>query len=98
MRFSRVDNGAMESTRSGWVSYTGGPGGKDHLPPEIRATLEQREAQRGSLLCSVTVMVYENEANASVEFPPPAAFDVETPPEQIAAAVRRAKDALEEWR
>jgi hypothetical protein len=38
----------MERTvpRSGWISYTDGPGGMDHLPPDARAEVERREAVR----------------------------------------------------
>jgi hypothetical protein len=33
-------------TPSGWISYTNGPGGKDHLPPEVRTEVERREAEQ----------------------------------------------------
>lgn len=94
------DNDAMERSdgRVGWFSYTSGPHGKDHLAPEARAKVEEFEARRGRLLCQVTVMVYENDAAPGVGFPAGAAFDVETDPNQIAAAVDRARSALEAWR
>jgi hypothetical protein len=84
--------------RVGWFSYTNRPGGMDHLAPEIRARVEQRQARRGPLLCEVVVSVYEHECVPSVAFPPDAAFDVETQDAQIASAVNRARDALEHWR
>lgn len=84
--------------RSGWFSFTNGPHGMDHLAPEVRARIEESRARRGRLLCQVVVTVYENEAAPSVGFPADAAFDVDTDPDQIAAAVDRAKSALEHWR
>lgn len=84
--------------RTGWFSYTNGPGGKDHLAPEVRAKVEEHQARRGQLLCEVVVTVYEHAAMPSVGFPAGAAFDVETHPDQVAAAVGRAKDALAGWR
>jgi hypothetical protein len=83
--------------RVGWFSYTNGPGGKDHLAPEVRARLEAREARRGRLLCEVHVAVYEHGCVPSVAFPSDAAFDVETEAGQIACAVNRARDALIGW-
>jgi hypothetical protein len=35
-------------TPSGWISYTNGPGGMDHLPPEVRA-----ESDRGQIAAAV---------------------------------------------
>lgn len=83
--------------RIGWFSYTNGPGGKDHLAPEVRAKVEEYQARRGRMLCEVRVTVYEHDTAPSVGFPPGAAFGVETDADQIAAAVSRARDALEGW-
>lgn len=84
--------------RVGWFSYTNDPGGKDHLAPEVRAKVAELEAQRGRLLCEVTVMVYEHRAVPSVSFPRGAVLDVESDAGQIADAVSQAKNALEGWR
>ena len=83
--------------RAGWFSHTNGPGGKDHLAPEVRARVDQREARRGRLLCEVVVTVYEHDAVPGVAFPPGAAFSPETDADQVAGAVSRARDALEGW-
>jgi hypothetical protein len=32
------------NTGTGWISYTNGPGEKDHLPPEVRAEVDRRTA------------------------------------------------------
>jgi len=95
-----ADNGGMDRSdgRIGWFSYTNGPGGKDHLAPEARARVAEREAQRGRLLCDVVVTVYEHDAVPCVAFPREAVFDVETDAAQIAGAVSRARDVLEGWR
>jgi hypothetical protein len=84
--------------RRGWFSYTNAPGGKDHLAPEIRAAVEQREERRGRLLCEVVVGVYEHDAVPSVGFPAGALFSVETDAGVITDAVNRARDALATWR
>lgn len=84
--------------RSGWFSYTNGPGGKDHLAPEVRAKVEEMQAQRGRVLCQVVVTVYEHGAVPSVGFPPGALYDVETDADTVAAAVNRAREALAAWR
>jgi hypothetical protein len=56
MTFAAEDED-MESISAwtGWVSYTSGPGGKDHLPPEVRAEVDRRERSRESAgaACSV---------------------------------------------
>ncbi len=83
--------------RGRWYSSTGGPGGKDHLPADVRAEIERREAARGRLLCEVFVRVYEHEAVSSVGFPDGSALDVEDS-EQVAAAVARAREELALWR
>lgn len=94
----------METTgqRGRWISYGSGPGGKDHLPPDVRAEAERREALRkerqGRLLCEVHVQVYEHDAVPAVAFPADSALGVETDPGEIAAAVARARDALASWR
>jgi hypothetical protein len=94
----------MEDTGTwkGWVGYSSGPGGKDHLPPNVRAEAERREKarreQRGRLLCEVNVQVYEHDAMPSVAFPAGSALDVGSDPRDIAAAVARARDALAGWR
>jgi hypothetical protein len=82
----------------GWFSHTTAPGGKDHLAPEVRAGVEEREARRGRLLCEVVVSVYEHGCTPGVAFPPDASLDVETEDAQIACAVNRARDALGSWR
>jgi hypothetical protein len=84
--------------RVGWFSYTNRPGGMDHLAPDIRASVAQRQVRRGPLLCEVVISVYEHECTPSVAFPPGAAFDLETEGAQITAAVNRARDALGHWR
>jgi hypothetical protein len=96
----RQDNRTVERSdgRSGWFSYTNAPGGKDHLAPEVRAEVEERQARRGRLLCEVLVSVYEHDTAPSVGFPAGALFNVETDAEEITDAVCRARDALETWR
>ncbi len=87
---------------SGWVGYSSGPHGKDHLPPDVRAEVERREAaraeRRGRLLCEVLVRVYEHAAIPSVSFPAESALDVDSDSSAIAAAVNRARAALGSWR
>jgi hypothetical protein len=92
-------------TASGWISYTNGPGGKDHLTPEVRAEAERREAERsqrrGRLLCEVHVSVYEHDtedAGMYVSFPGDALLSLESDRGQIAAAVARAREQLGRWR
>jgi hypothetical protein len=50
--------------QGGWVGYTSGPGGKDHLPPDVRAQVERFEAElserRGRLLCEVSSPAFES--------------------------------------
>ena len=86
----------------GWIGYGPGPGGKDHLPPDVRAEVERREAARkerqGHLLCAVYVQVYEYDAVPQVSFPAGSALDAESDSGAIASAVARARDALAEWR
>jgi hypothetical protein len=90
----------MEATgqHSGWISYGSGPGGKDHLPPDVRDEVERQEERRGRLLCQVQVQVYDHDAVPMVGFPADSALDVESDPDEIAAAVARARDALASWR
>ena len=107
MAFAR-QNEDMESTGglSGWVGYTDGPGGRDHLPPDVRAEVEARAAirkeRRGELLCVVEVRVYERDVDEGtdmqVSFPPGAVLSPDSDPSQIAAAVSRAREALASWR
>jgi len=92
-------------TPSGWISYTNGPGGKDHLTPEVRAEVERREAERsqrrGRLLCEVHVSVYEHateDAGMYVSFPDDALLSLESDSGQVAAAVARARERLGRWR
>jgi hypothetical protein len=94
------DNCLVERSdgRRGWFSYTNAPGGKDHLAPEVRAQVEERQQRRGRLLCEVLVSVYEHDTAPSVGFPAGALLNMETDPGQIADAVNRARDALETWR
>ena len=90
----------------GWVSYTDGPGGMDHLPPDVRAEVERQEAarkqRRGRLVCEVHVRVYEHDVDEGnemwVSFPDDAALGIESDRSQIAAAVTRAREALASWR
>lgn len=92
--------------RGGWVSYTSGPGGKDHLAPDVRAEVERRETIRkersGRLLCDVTVRVYEHDVEEGtdmwVSFPDGAALGVESDQGEVADAVARARAALDRWR
>lgn len=97
----------MKSTGAwtGWVGSGSGPGGKDHLPPEVRAEINRRERlpkeRRGRLLCEVHVQVYEYDADDTpmgVAFPSGAALGSESGPAQIAAAVARAREQLGRWR
>lgn len=85
-----------------WIGHGPGPGGKDHLPPDVRAEVGRREAQRkerqGRLLCEVYVRVYEHDALPQVRFPADAALGVESDPSEIAAAVARARGVLADWR
>jgi hypothetical protein len=87
-------------TPSGWISYTNGPGGQDHLPPEARAEVERAEAERrrrrGRLLCEVHGSVYEHDtedAEMYVSFPDDALLSLESDRGQIAAAVARASSS-----
>lgn len=86
--------------RGHWVSYP--PGGRDQLPPEVRAEVERQEAlvieHRGRLLCEVTVRVYERDTASAVGFPAGAALDAHSEPGEVALAVARARDALTDWR
>lgn len=92
--------------RGGWISYTGGPRGKDHLPPGVRAEAERQETirkeRRGRLLCDVTIRVYEHDVEEGtdmwVSFPDGAALGVESDRGEIADAVARARAALAQWR
>jgi hypothetical protein len=96
--------GDMENTgaRSGWIGYSDGPGGQDHLDPDVRAEVERREAlreeRRGRLLCDIQVQVYEHDAEMYVTFPPGSVLDVESDPSEIAAAVARGREKLGGWR
>src|SRR5262245_17802388 len=83
---------------TGWFSYAGGPGGKDYLPPDVRAEVDRREAARGRLLCEVHVQVYEHQAVPWVAFPAGSALGVDSDPGEVAAAVARGRDALANWR
>lgn len=94
-----------DSGPRGWISYSGGPGGKAHLPPAVRAWADRREAElasrRGGLLCEVTVRVYERDTEESamqVSFPPGSLLGPDSDSAQIAAAVARARDQLARWR
>jgi hypothetical protein len=97
-------NEGMEGTGTwkGWIGYSSGPDGKDHLPPDVRAEVERREAarkeRRGRLLCEVYVQVYEHDALPQVGFPAGSALDVESDPSDIASAVAQARNALSRWR
>jgi hypothetical protein len=78
----------------GWVSYTDGPGGVDHLAPDVRAKVERLEAARkerlGRLLCEVHVRVYEHDDEAAdmyVSFPDDAALGPDSDRGEVAAAV-----------
>lgn len=98
----------MESTGvwTGWISYSDGPGGKDHLPPDVRAEVERQEAARrqrqGGLLCEVQVRVYEHDVDEGTEmqvsFPEGAILGLNSDRSEIAAAVTRAREALLRWR
>jgi len=89
-------------TWKGWIGYGTGPGGKDHLPPDVRAEVERRETERrerqGRLLCEVHVQVYEHDAVPGVAFPAGSTLDGESDSSDVASAVARARDALAEWR
>jgi hypothetical protein len=96
----------MKGQRPGWVSYTDGPAGMDHLPPDVHAEVERREAarkeRRGRLLCEVHVRVYEHDDYEGHElfasFPDDAVLGIESDRSEIAAAVARAREALISWR
>jgi hypothetical protein len=94
-----------QAPRPLWISYTDGPGGKDHLPSDVRTEVERQEAARkdrqGRLLCEVHVRVYERDvedAEMYVSFPADAILGLETGPGEIAAAVACARDQLGRWR
>jgi hypothetical protein len=95
-----------EAGWAGWVSYGGWPGGKDHLPPDLRAAVDQREQEvrkrRGRLLCDVVVRVYEDDVpeapDVYVTFPAGAALGPDTDQAEVAAAVERARQVLARWR
>ncbi len=84
------------------IGYRTGPGGRDHLHPDVRAQAEQQEAlhkeRRGRLLCEDHVRVYERGAEPHVTFTGEAALEVESDFGEIAAAVARARDCLATWR
>jgi hypothetical protein len=90
----------------GWISYGGGPSGKDHLPPDVRAEVERQEAvrkqRRGRLLCEVHVRVYEHDVGDDTEmyvsFPDDAALGPDADSGEITAAVSRARELLGRWR
>jgi hypothetical protein len=93
------------ASRTFWVSYGGGPHGKDHLAPDVRAAVERREQalaeQRGPLLCEVQVRVYARDVAPDemwVSFPPGSALGEDSDPAEIAAAVERARQTLAHWR
>jgi hypothetical protein len=91
---------------TGWVGYGPGPHGKDHLPADVRAAVEQRERrlaeQRGPLLCEVHVQVFARDvADADamwVTFPPHSPLGPDNDPAEVAAAVERARQAVARWR
>jgi hypothetical protein len=89
---------AANDRRGRWISYTSGPGGKDHLTDEERAIVEQSERRRGRLLCEVHVQVYEHDALPCVQFPSEAALNVDSDRGEVAAAVARARESLASWR
>jgi hypothetical protein len=101
--------GGMSDSRpgwTGWVGYGPGPHGKDHLPPDVRAAVEQREhdvrERRGRLLCEVLVRVYEHDVPEApamyVTFPVDAALGPDSDQAEVAAAVERARQTLGGWR
>jgi hypothetical protein len=91
---------------TGWVGYGSGAGGKDHLPPDVRAAVERREKERnqrrGRLLCEVHVQVFEHEVEGEpsmyVTFPAGSVLDPDGDPAEVAAAVARAREMLGRWR
>jgi len=105
---SAAQNEDMDSTRTwrGWVSYSSGPGGTDHLPPDVRAEADRRERLRkqrqGRLLCEIQARVYEHDVDDGAEmyvaFPDGAALGPESDPAEVAAAVARAREKLGRWR
>ena len=105
---SAVQDEDMDSTGAwtGWVGYTGGPGGNDHLPPDVRPEVERRERlrkeRRGRLLCEVHVRAYEHDVDDDAEmyvvFPDGAVLGPESDPAEVAAAVARAREQLGRWR
>jgi hypothetical protein len=56
-----------------------------------------RSERRGHLLCEVLVQGYEHDAVPQVAFPRGSALNVESSPREIATAVARARDALDNW-
>ena len=92
----------MSESKSGWISY--GPGGPGpDVPHDVRDELlhlkKEREVRRGRLLAVVQVHVWENgESDPGVTFPEGCALSPLDSGERIAAVVRIARDALEDWR
>lgn len=94
-----------DDARTGWVGYTSGPGGKDHLPPDVRAAVDRQEQdlddRRGRLLCEVHVQVYEHDVDDDpgiyVTFSANAALGPDSDAAEVAAAVARARDKLGSW-
>jgi hypothetical protein len=88
------------TTEPGWVSYTSGDNA--HLSPEVRAEVERRirrrQEERGALLATVVVRVYENDEEPQVSFPPDAVLGVETDASIISHVVARAREQLGHWR
>lgn len=91
---------------TGWVGYADGPGGKEHLPPDVRAAVERRENERnqrrGRLLCEVHVQVFErdveDEPSMYVTFPAGSALRPDGDSAEVATAVARAREMLGRWR
>ena len=52
----RTEGMETPGQRGRWISYGPGPGGKDHLLPDVRAEVERREAlrsERGTILAPI---------------------------------------------
>jgi hypothetical protein len=95
-----VTHSKAMAEETGWASYT--PISHAHLSPEVRAEVErrmrQRHEERGALLATVEVRVYEHDEEPQVSFPSNSVLGVETDALTISEIVVRARERLAHWR